>query len=299
MRMKMMPRMNLRAIAVVIASMSLLAGPSPTSAVAADFVRGDVDLSGRVNLTDAIQTARFQFLGAEAGDFMCRDAMDIDDNGSLEITDATVLLSYLFLSGLPVPPPFPECGEDPTDDMLDCGQFPSCVAESKVFVIDRSSSGRLGVYIANVREKIASLDENDQLAIVAFDRLPRVFPAESTPLFATPENRQAANAFLDATGFGSGTCGKEALLLALDYSLLSVADEHQVLFMTDGYMNCPGENFEAYVESILIEVTEKNDNTARIDCFHSADESVNREFFEALSGANGGGVFAIGVETGE
>jgi hypothetical protein len=81
------------------------------------FRRGDVDSNRVIEITDAIVLLSFLFLGgAEPG---CLDASDADDNGRLEITDAINVLAYLYTGGRPTPPPGPEtCGPDPTRDLL-------------------------------------------------------------------------------------------------------------------------------------------------------------------------------------
>ena len=50
----------------------------------------------------------------------CVDAADIDDNGTVEITDALYIVEYLFLKGARPPAPFPDPGVDPTEDALGC-----------------------------------------------------------------------------------------------------------------------------------------------------------------------------------
>jgi hypothetical protein len=81
------------------------------------FIRGDVDGSGRLELTDAILTLRRLFLDGEA--LSCEDAADSDDGGTLDIADPVRVLVRLFLGGEILPPPGPEsCGEDPTQDAL-------------------------------------------------------------------------------------------------------------------------------------------------------------------------------------
>ena len=86
------------------------------------FVRGDTDGSGKVAITDAIQT--LLFIAGRAFP-SCADAMDSDDSGTIEITDAIVTLEYLFLSGPPLKPPFPRMGADPTEDDLGCEKGPT------------------------------------------------------------------------------------------------------------------------------------------------------------------------------
>ena len=60
----------------------------------------------------------YLFLG-EGNDIGCLDAADADDNGALELTDAVYSLGYQFLGDPnPAPPPPGEvdCGPDPTPD---------------------------------------------------------------------------------------------------------------------------------------------------------------------------------------
>ncbi|MBI4586861.1 MAG: hypothetical protein HY717_22840 [Planctomycetes bacterium] len=83
------------------------------------FIRGNVDGSAEVDLTDAIVLLTYMFLGGQG--LSCEDAADVDDNGQLEITDAIRILTVLFLGDTPPPPPYPNPGEDPTPDGLTCG----------------------------------------------------------------------------------------------------------------------------------------------------------------------------------
>jgi hypothetical protein len=83
-----------------------------TSVAPEVFRRGDVNESGGLEITDAIRTLGFLFLGGI--EITCRDAADADDNGELQITDAVRTLNYLFLGGDPPPAPGPDrCGPDP------------------------------------------------------------------------------------------------------------------------------------------------------------------------------------------
>jgi hypothetical protein len=83
-----------------------------------EFVRGDANADGNVDLSDAVATLNYLFLGGE--DPSCFDAADADDSGDLSITDAILHLGVLFLGAGSLPPPYPECGPDPTADGLDC-----------------------------------------------------------------------------------------------------------------------------------------------------------------------------------
>jgi hypothetical protein len=83
------------------------------------FVRGDADGSGRVNISDALLLLNFLFLGSDRP--RCLSAADFDDTGRVTISSAVAVLNYLFLQGEPPAVPFPNPGLDPTPDRLDCG----------------------------------------------------------------------------------------------------------------------------------------------------------------------------------
>lgn len=82
-----------------------------------NFIRGDVDHSGRVNLTDAVNTVLFAFQG---NPIPCVDAADSNDDGITDGSDAVWTLTYVFLEGTAPPAPFPSAGADPTEDELGC-----------------------------------------------------------------------------------------------------------------------------------------------------------------------------------
>ena len=77
------------------------------------FRRGDTDGNGSVELTDAILVLGYLFQGTGAPG--CLETADTDDNGKIDISDAIRLLGWLFLGGEPLPAPgTQECGRDPT-----------------------------------------------------------------------------------------------------------------------------------------------------------------------------------------
>jgi hypothetical protein len=83
------------------------------------FVRGDANADGQIDITDAVFTLMFMFLGGRRPP--CMDAADANDSGGLDISDGIFVLSYLFAGAGGLPPPYPHCGPDPTDDLLvDC-----------------------------------------------------------------------------------------------------------------------------------------------------------------------------------
>ena len=88
------------------------------------FIRGDTDGSGVLQVGDGIMLLGHLFQGQPEPP--CRDAADSNDDGILDITDATYSFIFLFCCGAPPPSPWPSCGDDPTVDPLDCVTFPAC-----------------------------------------------------------------------------------------------------------------------------------------------------------------------------
>jgi hypothetical protein len=75
------------------------------------FRRGDADASGSIDLTDAITILSFLFLGGQVP--QCVDAGDFDDNGDVDISDAIANLNFQYLGGEAPPDPGPaNCGPD-------------------------------------------------------------------------------------------------------------------------------------------------------------------------------------------
>jgi hypothetical protein len=85
------------------------------------FRRGDSNSSGRVDLSDAVNTLTYLFSGGVAVD--CADAADANDDGELDLSDALTILDFLFRGAHPPHPPGPfRCGLDLTEDALSaCG----------------------------------------------------------------------------------------------------------------------------------------------------------------------------------
>jgi hypothetical protein len=82
------------------------------------FIRGDSNGDAGVDLSDAVTTLDYLFIGNRRPH--CYDAADADDDGVLDITDPVFTLNHLFLGGSEPPPPYPEPGEDLTPDGMTC-----------------------------------------------------------------------------------------------------------------------------------------------------------------------------------
>ncbi len=84
------------------------------------FIRGDSNGDRAVDIADVGFLLDFQFLGGTAP--RCLDAADADDSGTIELTDAIVILDQLFIGGgTAISAPYPLEGEDATaDDLAPC-----------------------------------------------------------------------------------------------------------------------------------------------------------------------------------
>lgn len=86
-----------------------------------ELMRGDVNIDGNCDVTDAVELLNAIFVPGSDAD--CEDAGDIDDNGALEITDAVLLLGALFADGAPIDD---TCQVDSTADSLTPCETTAC-----------------------------------------------------------------------------------------------------------------------------------------------------------------------------
>ena len=89
-----------------------------TIAVATDFIRGDCNDDGAVDIADGIFTLNAIFQGGPEG--VCGLACDANDDGMIDSSDAIYAFNYQFLDGPPPPAPFPDCGQVEGQDPAAC-----------------------------------------------------------------------------------------------------------------------------------------------------------------------------------
>ncbi|MEM7260626.1 MAG: lamin tail domain-containing protein [Planctomycetota bacterium] len=113
------PELTAGTVDVRVESNELVSNSLPLEIVppGVPFIRGDVDDSGSLSVSDSVQILAHLF---RAGPLSCEDAADTDDNGVIQLTDAIYGLNFLFLEGPSIPAPYPEAGVDETEDALDC-----------------------------------------------------------------------------------------------------------------------------------------------------------------------------------
>jgi len=89
-----------------------------------EYVRGDVNADGNVNVTDAVYMLTNLF---PVPNFPCMKAADCNLDSTLNILDVSYLLDHLFPQ-LNLPPP-DTCGNNPAD-VLSCDLYPPCGGSS-------------------------------------------------------------------------------------------------------------------------------------------------------------------------
>jgi hypothetical protein len=96
------------------------------------FLRGDIGMGKPgedhpadeiYNITDAVRILRTLYVDTELV-FDCASAADVNDDGSLNETDAVYLMNYMYIGGPQPPAPFGAIGTDPTPDDLECTAYP-------------------------------------------------------------------------------------------------------------------------------------------------------------------------------
>jgi len=91
---------------------------------AAAFRCGDAKEDGTLNMTDALIVLRHLFVTGDP--LPCRKAVDANDDVRVDVSEAIAVLRFLFLGGDGPPAPFPDCGQDPTPDFLECAGYGGC-----------------------------------------------------------------------------------------------------------------------------------------------------------------------------
>ena len=273
---------------------------SGSGLAAADFLRGDVDGSGRVAVLDAIRILFHLFQG-DLTAVPCADAADVDDSGAIDMADPIRVLSGLFQGGPAPAAPFPACGADPTEDALGCEEAcpPISVyfgkefrADGLFFVIDRSGNMQaMGNFTRAKRETerlIQGLSPRVEFAIVFADANVLRFPSNDQPAESTEEMKASAVAFVRAVPGGSGSCDMKSLLLALDFARNSRGRSLAVFYVTDGGGTCTGTEQE-YLGTLRETVTARNAGLARIHTFQVSPGSALRDgHLQELANRNGG-----------
>jgi len=93
------------------------------------FIRGDYDVNGTLLTNDPLMELQYIFGVPGAIPPCCEDAADYDDDGTILTNDPLMALQYIFgvPGATPPPPPYPNCGVDPSADALNCLYHDFCM----------------------------------------------------------------------------------------------------------------------------------------------------------------------------
>ena len=85
------------------------------------FIRGDANLNGTIDLTDAIVILDHLFVGKPLDCRLAAEVVaDVNGSGSLDLADAIFVLSFRFQGGMPPLAPHPDCGTVAAADPTGC-----------------------------------------------------------------------------------------------------------------------------------------------------------------------------------
>ncbi|MCA8962042.1 MAG: hypothetical protein KDC38_16060 [Planctomycetes bacterium] len=90
------------------------------------FIRGDVNVDGSVDIADPIALLDWMFIPGAGVPPPCADSADGNDDGAIDTADVIFMLYAWFVPGSPQIPAPIVCGGDPTPDGLGCDDFPIC-----------------------------------------------------------------------------------------------------------------------------------------------------------------------------
>ncbi len=123
--------MSIRRAAGHAAIVAIALVSTSSTRLCADFVRGDANRDGQVNVADAVTHILALFRGDVS--LSCDDAADANDDGALDLADAQSTLLLLFAGGDPLPYPGAlRDGPDPTCDPLGCADQPDADATNAI-----------------------------------------------------------------------------------------------------------------------------------------------------------------------
>ena len=88
-----------------------------------DFIRGDCDGNGSIDLADAVALLDYLFTG---GSLTCLATADVNDDSDMNLADPGTLLAYLYIGGSAPPEPFTSCGQDGDGSLIACEVYGGC-----------------------------------------------------------------------------------------------------------------------------------------------------------------------------
>ncbi len=160
------------------------------------------------------------------------------------------------------------------------------------FCCDRSSSME-GLKWKRLQQEvvknISQFSDKVEFSIVFFDANIIAFPPSGRPAEASPALKAAGIAMVMSSTTGHGTCAKAALIKTLNYANQSSAKRKTIVFLSDGYWYCNGQDLGTYTNSTLAEVTARNTQRAHINALCiGQNDNVSEEPMRRMASQNQG-----------
>jgi len=130
------------------------------------FRRGDFNVDGGIDVSDASAIFNWLFLGGQGT--TCLNAGDTNKDAKIDLSDGSFLLNWLFLGGpMPAAPGPHRCGIDPEEKQLSCEMYDPCPDELPLIthVLNRITFGPTEALLTEIQTRddlIAYLE--DQLS---------------------------------------------------------------------------------------------------------------------------------------
>ena len=188
---------------------------------ASQFLRGDANGDGAIDISDGITTLQYLFNCGDDCPLVCDDAADYDDNGVVEMADAILTFGFLFQGGEEPESPYPNAGVDSTEDGLSCGSeiSPVQIAAGKHHSCAKTDQGEAFCWGDNSDGQLGDDSGADQLlpALVQIDTpVDAVAPGSS-------DSPVAVSGLTNAVQIGAG-------------------EKHTCALLEDGSVQCWGWN---------------------------------------------------------
>jgi hypothetical protein len=140
-----------------------------------------------------------------------------------------------------------------------------------------------------VAKNLTQFSERVQFGIVFFDAGLSKFPPSGRPAEANPSMKAAGMAYVMSTTPGHGTCCKAALTTALTYANQATSKRKLIIYLSDGYTTCPGQDATQYGQATLAEVTARNTSRIHINTICIGPQGgVDENWMRKLAAQNNG-----------
>jgi hypothetical protein len=164
------------------------------------------------------------------------------------------------------------------------------------YTVDKSGSmgqGELPIAKREISRNISEFSERTQFAVNFFASEVDKFPPDQLPVEATPQQKQAALAFISGIQVGGGSCCQKGLLEALRYANVCSAKRKVIIYVGDGGGTCRSSGLDeaSYQAQTLQLVQTQNYQRVIINTvgvLMHTQQPFHEQFLKTLAQQNGG-----------